>query len=73
MINLRRQNVIKDINFSGNNIGQYLFDKVDKLSSVLADKNMLDNCTPLDKKKISVIINELKYDANRIRNSKIFR
>jgi len=65
--------MIKDINFYSNNIGQYLFEKVNMLSLELVNKNLLDNCTPLDKKKIGVMINELKYDTNRIRNSKIFR
>jgi hypothetical protein len=42
--------------------------KVNKLSGELSVSKIIDRCTPLEKKKISVIINEIKYNANRIKN-----
>jgi hypothetical protein len=42
--------------------------KVNKLSSELAVSKVIDRCTPLERKKISVMINEIKYNAHRIKN-----
>lgn len=61
------------MDFTGNNVGKYIYEKVDNLTSELMSKKLLDKCTPQDKKRISIILNELKYDANRIKNSIIYR
>lgn len=53
-----------------NTIGKSIFDKIDKLYSELLNKKLLQNCSNLDKKRIDVIINEIKYDANRIKNKR---
>lgn len=53
-----------------NTIGKSIFDKVNKLYSELVNKKLLQNCSNLDKKRIDVIINEIKYDANRIKNKR---
>jgi hypothetical protein len=42
--------------------------KVNALSSELCVSKIIERCTPLERKKISVIINEIKYNANRIKN-----
>jgi hypothetical protein len=45
-----------------------LSQKVNKLSSELCVNKVLDRCTPHERKQISVIINEIKYNAHRIKN-----
>lgn len=47
---------------------QELNEKVNKLSGDLSVKKVLDRLTPLERKQISVIINEIKYSAHRIKN-----
>lgn len=42
--------------------------KVNSLTGELSVKKVMDMLTPLERKKISVIINEIKYNANRIKN-----
>lgn len=51
-----------------NTIGKSIYEKIDKLYSELVNKKVLQNCSNLDKKRIDVMINEIKYDANRIKN-----
>jgi hypothetical protein len=53
-----------------NKIGDSIYDKVERLYSELVSKKVLQNCSNLDKKRIDVIINEIKYDANRIKNKR---
>ena len=65
--------MINNITFSENIIAKKLYEKIDYLSSELFGKKLLDNCSDFDKKKISVMINEIKYDANRIKNSRFGR
>ncbi len=65
--------MISDVSFKENNIGKNLFDKLDRLRAELISKSLLDKCTPLDKKKIFIMINELKYDANRVKNTRFAR
>lgn len=42
--------------------------KVNRLSKELCIQKVLDRCTPLEKQQINVMINEIKYNANRIKN-----
>ena len=51
-----------------NNIGKDLFNRVHMLSSEIIKSKALDNCTDMEKRKIFNIMNELKYEANRIKN-----
>lgn len=53
-----------------NTIGKNIYDKITRLYSELVDKKVLQNCSNIDKKRIDVIINEIKYDANRIKNKR---
>lgn len=53
-----------------NTRGKSIYDKVERLYSELVNKKILHNCSNLDKKIINVMINEIKYDANRIKNRK---
>jgi len=54
----------------GNNLANNLYEKIDWLSSEILNRNLLDVCNALERKKILNIINEIKYDANRIKNSR---
>ncbi len=47
---------------------QEINEKVNLLSGELSVKKVLDRLTPLERKQISVIINEIKYNANRMKN-----
>lgn len=60
--------MINNLLKSENRIGQNIYNKIDNLSSELVEKKILDKCSPFDKKKICVIINEIRYEANRMRN-----
>ena len=51
-----------------NTIGKSIYEKTERLYSELVNKKVLKNCSNLDKKRIDVMINEIKYDANRIKN-----
>lgn len=42
--------------------------KVDKLSVELSVKKVVDKFTPLERKQISVILNEIKYNTHRMKN-----
>lgn len=53
---------------SENKIAQNIYEKVSKLYSEMVSVKLFDNCSKLDKRKIDVIINEIKYDANRMKN-----
>ena len=52
----------------GNQIGKNIYDKIDRLNKELFESQLMKNVSSLDKNKISVIINEIRYDANRIKN-----
>lgn len=41
---------------------------VNRLSGELSVKKVMDSLTPLERKRISVILNEIKYNANRVKN-----
>lgn len=45
-----------------------LNNKVDKLSGELCINKVLNRCTPLERQKISVILNEIKYNVRRIKS-----
>lgn len=45
-----------------------LYQKVNALSSELSVSKIIERCTPLERKKITVIINEIKYNAHRMKN-----
>jgi hypothetical protein len=53
-----------------NKIGQNIYEKVIKLYEEMTSKKLLQNCSSLDKKRIDIIFNEIKYDANRMKNYK---
>jgi hypothetical protein len=42
--------------------------KVDKLSGEFGINKVLNRFTPLERQKISVILNEIKYNVHRIKN-----
>lgn len=63
--------MIGNLQKSENRIGNNIYNKIDNLSSELMEKKILDKCTPFDKKKICVIINEIRYEANRMRNKMV--
>ena len=42
--------------------------KVNHLSGELSVKKVMDRLTPLERQRISVILNEIKYNANRVKN-----
>lgn len=50
-----------------------LNEKINHLTNTLMNKNLLDKCTPKDKRDVSVILNEIKYDLHRIKNLKFMR
>lgn len=52
----------------GNQIGKNIYDKIDRLNKELFESQLMKNVSSFDKNKISVIINEIRYDANRIKN-----
>lgn len=53
---------------AANNIGKELFNKVHVLSSEIIKSKALEHCTDMEKRKIFNMMNELKYEANRIKN-----
>lgn len=53
-----------------NTIGKNIYDKINQLYTELFEKKILQNCSNIDKKRIDVIINEIKYNANRIKNKR---
>lgn len=65
--------MIDNMTHVGNRVARNLYEKINNLSSELMGRNLLDKCTELDKRKISVIINEIKYDANRIKNLRLIK
>ena len=65
--------MIDNMNHIGNKVARNLYENINNLSSELMKKNLLDKCTEMDKRKISIIINEIKYDANRIKNLRFIR
>lgn len=65
--------MINNMTHTGNKVAKNLYDKINNLSTELMGKNLLDKCTELDKKKISVIINEMRYEANRIKNLRFIK
>ena len=52
----------------GNKIGKNIYDKIDRLNKELFESKLIKNLSNIEKKRISVIINEIRYDANRIKN-----
>lgn len=50
-----------------------LNEKINNLTHTLMNKNLLEKCTPKDKRDVSVILNEIKYDLHRIKNLKYIR
>lgn len=52
----------------GNVLGENIYDKIGKLYSQLFRNKLLHNFSAIEKERINVIINEIKYDANRLRN-----
>lgn len=50
-----------------------LNEKINNLTNTLMNKNLLEKCTPKDKRDVSVILNEIKYDLHRIKNLKYIR
>lgn len=70
MADIREDKEMEAIMSLENTIGKNIYDKVDKLYSELFSKKLLQNCSNLDKKRINVIINEIKYEANRIKNKR---
>ncbi len=57
----------------GTTLAEGLYKKVTCLSRELTEKNFLEKCTDMDKKKISSILNEIKYDATRIKNLRFIK
>lgn len=55
---------------SENKFGKELYEKINWLSSELTNKKLLDKCNASEKNKILFTINEIKYGANRIKNSR---
>jgi hypothetical protein len=60
--------MLNSMTFTDNKIAKNLSSKIDALSVELFGRQLLKNCSDNDKMKISVILNEIKYDANRIKN-----
>lgn len=50
-----------------------LNEKINNLTYTLMNKNLLEKCTPKDKRDVSIILNEIKYDLHRIKNLKYIR
>lgn len=55
---------------SENKLAQNIYEKITKLYSELVSSKLFENCSNMDKRKIDVIINEIKYDANRMKNKR---
>jgi hypothetical protein len=45
-----------------------LNEKINNLTNTLMNMKILDKCTPKEKRDVSVILNEIKYDIHRIKN-----
>ncbi len=66
------ENVVRDsISLSASK--QLTNEKINNLTHTLMNKNLLEKCTPKDKRDVSVILNEIKYDLHRIKNLKYIR
>ena len=65
--------MIDNMTHVGNKVARNLYEKINNLSSELMSRNLLNKCTEMDKKRISVIINEIKYDVNRIKNLRFIK
>jgi len=65
--------MINNILETGTQVAENLYQKVTYLSRQLMENNFLEKCTEMDKKKISSILNEIKYDATRIKNLRFIK
>jgi hypothetical protein len=65
--------MINSVQQIGITTAKNLNEKINNLTNTLMNKNLLDKCTPKDKRDISVILNEIKYDLHRIKNLKFMR
>lgn len=63
----------RNLQFIENNSGKMLCNKVNQLSLELANNKPGDKWTLLSKKKFEVLLNELRYEANKIKNLRFSR
>jgi len=45
-----------------------LNENINNLTNTLTNMKLLDKCTPKEKRDVSVILNQIKYDIHRIKN-----
>jgi hypothetical protein len=65
--------MISSVQQIGITTAKNLNEKINHLTNTLMNKNLLDKCTPKDKRDVSVMLNEIKYDLHRIKNLKFMR
>lgn len=65
--------MINSVQQIGITTSKNLNEKINNLTQTLMNRNLLDKCTPKDKRDVSVILNEIKYDLHRIKNLKFVR
>jgi hypothetical protein len=63
----------RNLNFVENNNAVNLQNKINQLSSEISNSKTGERWTPLAKKRVESILNELRYEANKIKYLRFVR
>jgi len=65
--------MINNVTHIGTAVARNLHEKINNFTNELMKRDLLKELSPKDKRDISVMINEIKYDSNRIKNIRFVR